>query len=538
MSTIGEKFTAIADAIRVKTGGTSLLTLDQMASNLNAIPNKSSSDLTASGATVIVPAGNYKEQVIKSVATAARAETTIAVSADDINDELTITASNNQGTGYVTGSNATASVTIQLSNSGSTVTASDGTNQISRSVDTATQATPTVSIDSAGKITASATQTAGYVAAGTKTGTMELTTQAAKTIIPSTSPQPAVASGVYTTGDITVAAIPNTYVQPTATKAAATITPGTLNQTIAAGTYCSGAQTIIGDVDLVPGNIKGGVSIFGVQGDYTIESELTSFQVVGGTSAPTNPSHNTIWININAGINSWVFGPTQPEPALNRAWICTGTSSAASFNILKKNEVQIFPNYAKFYDGNQWIDCVAKTYQNGAWIDWVTYLSKKNDPCTTFTGGWITKGLPLKESGGNSGLLNGGAGPNIDWSNSSYFVYDGTGGHDSRTHGGYMFTTKDIDFTGKKTIRFHILSSEVGTEDTSNNTNCWIGVFNRAGARLETNQVSALPIGTNAKEVWYDIDVSSITTPCAVGIQSSSQAKDPVKLYVESIYII
>lgn len=49
-------------------------------------------------------------------------------------------------------------------------------------------------------------------------------------------------------------------------KAAATITPGTTNQVIAAGQYLSGAQTIAGSANLVPGNIKNGVNIFGIVG--------------------------------------------------------------------------------------------------------------------------------------------------------------------------------------------------------------------------------------------------------------------------------
>jgi len=53
------------------------------------------------------------------------------------------------------------------------------------------------------------------------------------------------------------------------TKAAATITPGTSDQTIASGTYLTGAQTISGDADLVASNIKSGVSIFGVDGSLT-----------------------------------------------------------------------------------------------------------------------------------------------------------------------------------------------------------------------------------------------------------------------------
>lgn len=53
-------------------------------------------------------------------------------------------------------------------------------------------------------------------------------------------------------------------------KAAATITPGTADQTIASGQYLSGTQTIEGDANLIADNIKKGVSIFGVTG--TLES--------------------------------------------------------------------------------------------------------------------------------------------------------------------------------------------------------------------------------------------------------------------------
>lgn len=91
-------------------------------------------------------------------------------------------------------------------------------NKITGSIATVTQATPSVSVSTSGLITASATQTAGYVSAGTKSGTKQLTTQSAKTITPSTSSQTAVASGVYTTGAVTVAAIPSSYVQPSGTK--------------------------------------------------------------------------------------------------------------------------------------------------------------------------------------------------------------------------------------------------------------------------------------------------------------------------------
>ena len=56
------------------------------------------------------------------------------------------------------------------------------------------------------------------------------------------------------------------------TRSSATITPGTSNQTIAAGTYITGAQTILGDANLVAGNIVAGKTIFSVAGSAQIPS--------------------------------------------------------------------------------------------------------------------------------------------------------------------------------------------------------------------------------------------------------------------------
>lgn len=52
------------------------------------------------------------------------------------------------------------------------------------------------------------------------------------------------------------------------TQEAQTITPGTSDQVIQAGVYLGGDQTVVGDANLVAGNIKSGVSIFGVAGTY------------------------------------------------------------------------------------------------------------------------------------------------------------------------------------------------------------------------------------------------------------------------------
>lgn len=173
------------------------------------IATKTSSNLTASGATVTVPAGYYASQATKSV--------------------------------------ATGSATAPSSISGSSATVSTSTNTLTLSK--TVLVTPSVS--------------AGYVSSGT-----------------------ACNSSVSLTASVT-------------TKAAATITPTTSNKTIAAGTYLTGAQTIAGSSNLVAGNIKSGVSIFGVTGSYkgNLPATVTSVSraytwIQGGISAASGANQD------------------------------------------------------------------------------------------------------------------------------------------------------------------------------------------------------------------------------------------------------
>jgi hypothetical protein len=118
---------------------------------------------------------------------------------------------------------------------------------------------------SASKAVASGSATAPGTISGTSasvsTGTNVLTLT--KTV----SVTPSVTAGYVSAGTAGNASV--SLSATVTTKAAATITPGTSNQEIAAGTYLTGKQTISGDANLVAGNIKSGVSIFGVSGSMS-----------------------------------------------------------------------------------------------------------------------------------------------------------------------------------------------------------------------------------------------------------------------------
>lgn len=167
------------------------------------------------------------------------------IATDDNGNELTYT----RGGSYQTVNKTYTPTTSQQTE---TITAGTGYDAIEK-VNVTVNAMPSGSVTAPSSITG----TSASVSTGTNTLTLS------KTI--------SVTPNVTTAGYVSSGTAGNSSVSLTAsvtTKGAATITPGTSNQTIASGTYLTGTQTISGDANLVAGNIKKNITIFNITGSY------------------------------------------------------------------------------------------------------------------------------------------------------------------------------------------------------------------------------------------------------------------------------
>ena len=172
---------------------------------------------------------------------------------------------------------------------------------------------------------------------------------------------------------------------------------------------------------------------FGGSGD----SEL-NFEIVGGTTEPTNPKENTIWVNTDVDISSWVFSAEEPSnPAEGMVWITIGTFSPVAFNILTENINQVYPICVEQYVSGLWVYKPTLSYQNGEWIDWSIYLYNHGNEFESITGGW-----KLVKERSNGSFVNSGEELIIT-----------AGGVDN---GVAVVTNNKIDLTNSDTIYFNV----------------------------------------------------------------------------------
>lgn len=242
------------------------------------------------------------------------------------------------------GSSITRRSSTDMSMNGATVTAPAGYY--------ASAATATIA---GGTVTAPSTITA--TGATVTTGTNSVTFSKSVSVTPSVTTAGYISSG--TAGNATVS-----LTASMSTKAAATITPGTSNQTIASQQYLTGVQTISGDANLVAGNIKSGTSIFGVTGSYT-GGGATNFVTGTFTTGSSTSTTGSVTVNYTGSGYPVMLVVTVEDGAYNSnvsGWYNSLTRYAVGQFTITKGVATSTPTYTT--SGNANYGVVALIYKN------------------------------------------------------------------------------------------------------------------------------------------------------------------------------
>lgn len=92
-----------------------------------------------------------------------------------------------------------------------------------------------------------------------------------------------------------------------------------------------------------------------------------NLKVVGGTTQPTNPRENTIWINTNIPITGYFLSHTQPNTQIEGLiWLKTA-NTGVEINVGKKNPIVLYLSTAKLYTGGKWISVNGFVHVNAVW---------------------------------------------------------------------------------------------------------------------------------------------------------------------------
>ena len=228
-------------------------------------------------------------------------------------------------------------------------------------------------------------------------------------------------------------------------------------------------------------------------------SDVLNFEVVGGTTQPSNPKENTIWVDTDAEITSWVFSATEPtEPTEGMVWIFIGTSSTVEFNALKNNDIQVYPISAKQYISGAWVDKTAESYQSGAWAEWIEHL---------YNSGAIVEELAFvkKAISGNSGTNQT---PTITYNADNFVIQNEAARHD----GGIVYFPTMVDLSKYKTIEA-VMSMECAT----NKAGALCVYSSLSGGYSTDNVVASVNVDNDTSMRTRTIDVSSLNGNYYIG---------------------
>ena len=246
-----------------------------------------------------------------------------------------------------------------------------------------------------------------------------------------------------------------------------------------------------------------------------------NFKIIGGTTQPTNPTENTIWINTSTEIPTYVFSVEQPESPLEGIiWIRTTTDSPVEFNALAEGILWIYPDSAKQYVSGAWVDVAPLSYLNGAWVDWINYLFKAGATSGLSRVAW--KGHAYQSTGA----------PSVSYASDGAYVR----GAGSPGQNGVAYFDA-IDLTNISKITFSLTVTGIDRPTDYIKCDC-VGVWKTIGSGVYGDSAAAhATLYNGSGKQTYTLNVSGLSGLYYVGVGARTGTNSNTLIVIHEIIL-
>lgn len=215
-----------------------------------------------------------------------------------------------------------------------------------------------------------------------------------------------------------------------------------------------------------------------------------NFEVVSGTTEPTNLKENTIWVNTTTNITNHVFSAKAPTTySEGTVWFELSATGNVGVKAIDDNTdfIELHPRAVYQRISNTWQEKTASVYQNGSWVTFMNVLYVlKNGVVNPAMGTYVN----VARSPMSNGVITA-------TQNSSY--------------GNYGYFSQLVTLNGSfKTLRFHVNVTSV----LDSTYKLRVGVSKKAMVEGQFTDNSgkfsaykALDVGTQ----WANIDISGLS---------------------------
>ena len=249
------------------------------------------------------------------------------------------------------------------------------------------------------------------------------------------------------------------------------------------------------------------------------DSSDSNYKIVGDITAPSSPTHNTIWVNTDTIITGHTFRRDVPsDPYQGLLWIKMFDKNTDSFSISRTHTVMVYPIYAKLYDNGAWKSVTAKRYDTDNYVEWWDgELFTADD----MTGGWT---FVWNDQASNN--------PPPTFTGNNIIT---PGGYATRA---VLMTVNMIDLTGWDTLYFDLLPTSSGISGSTVS----IGIWERKSPKLSSAVASK---SYSVQENWgveynaeWMIDVSQFDGLYYVGIGVENDTLADTQILVNSATLL